>query len=631
MIDSFSVVIITKNSAGTLARTLRSVERVKEVVVYDNGSTDDTLKVAAQFSNVKIFSGEFFGFGPTKNYALTLASNDWVFVLDSDEVFTPKLVHILESWQPGDPEEVFRVRRDNYFMGKRIRFGGWGRDWLVRLFNRTTHRFTDAMVHEKVELQQISKKRRLAAPIEHFAVEDIRSLVDKINLYSEIRKETLDKTLHPSVTALRSFFTFFKSYVFQVGFLEGWRGLVIAVYNANSVFFKYIKIYAEQGRREVRRVDQIKICHMNLARLYRGGERQTEMLVKVLAGRGIAQRVILRKDSALTSKLRSVSGVEVVEISGPLLKSARIGKGFDLIHAHEARAAHLALFNYWFTGVPYLITRRVPNLPGNDPLTKRVYGEAATIVALSRAIRSVMLQYDPELDVRIIPSMMSHLPVNPQNVERLREEYKGKFIAGHIGALQMRHKGQQYLIEAAADLAKTHPDIHFLLLGEGEDEQVLRRQAAGLKNLEFVGFCDDVGDYLAIFDLFVFPSLKEGLGSTLLDAMEFGKAIIAADVDGIREIVRHDYNGLLVAVADAQAIRDAMLELYNDRERSERLGQNAQSFVKDFSPEITAESYIALYRRLLGLPPRALNATTPRPVLVDASTSTQKASASGSR
>jgi len=79
MIDTFSVVIITKNSALTLARTLRSVEEVSEVVIYDNGSTDDTLSIAASFPNVKIYRGDFFGFGPTKNYAIDLASNDWVF------------------------------------------------------------------------------------------------------------------------------------------------------------------------------------------------------------------------------------------------------------------------------------------------------------------------------------------------------------------------------------------------------------------------------------------------------------------------------------------------------------------------------------------------------------------------
>jgi glycosyltransferase involved in cell wall biosynthesis len=247
MIENISIVIITRDAAETLQQTLESVQQFAEVVVYDNGSTDATLDIASRYPNVKLHCGEFFGFGPTKNHALGLAKNDWVLSLDSDEALSPELVEELSGLNLDSPELAYQVLRDNYFMGKLVRRGGWGDDWLVRLFHRTYHRFDDSLVHEKVVLPKNSQALRLAAPISHSAVNRLSDFLDKINRYSELRMEVSRKTYHPAVILLRSVFAFLKSYVIKRGFLEGWRGLVIAVANANGVFFKYMKIYAKRN------------------------------------------------------------------------------------------------------------------------------------------------------------------------------------------------------------------------------------------------------------------------------------------------------------------------------------------------------------------------------------------------
>ncbi len=91
MLDKISIVIITKNAVSTLPKTLESTKEFDEVVIYDNGSKDETLAIAGDFNNVSLYRGSFMGFGPTKNHAISLARHDWVFSLDSDETITPEL------------------------------------------------------------------------------------------------------------------------------------------------------------------------------------------------------------------------------------------------------------------------------------------------------------------------------------------------------------------------------------------------------------------------------------------------------------------------------------------------------------------------------------------------------------
>lgn len=246
MLDQISVVIITRNAAATLADTLESTRGFAEVVVYDNGSDDATIEIAQAHQNVSLHQGDFLGFGPTKNHAVSLAKYDWVLSLDADEEISSELRQFLEHWKPESDDCVGVIRRDNYMMGKLVDKGGWGADWLVRLFNRNVHRFNDAAVHELVQLSAKSVQERIPSPIRHNAIQHLGQFLEKIDKYTEIRRQTSNKTMHPALIALRSFFAFFRSYVIRGGVLAGWRGLVIAWNESNGVFFKYMKVYADQ-------------------------------------------------------------------------------------------------------------------------------------------------------------------------------------------------------------------------------------------------------------------------------------------------------------------------------------------------------------------------------------------------
>ena len=245
MLDQISVVIICKNAATTLQKTLESTQKFNEVVIYDNGSEDESLVIAKRFSNVSLHQGSFKGFGPTKNLACGLARHDWIFSLDADEAVTPELTDFLRHWKPGSDQTVGYVLRMNFFMGKYVGRGGWGNDWLLRILNRTTQQFNDAPVHEKVPTTKQSIKEELPCPIEHNAVQNIGQFLIKVDRYTEIPSKKNRKTFHPFLIVLRSLFAFFKSYILRAGFAEGWRGLIIAWNDSNGVFYKYMKRYVD--------------------------------------------------------------------------------------------------------------------------------------------------------------------------------------------------------------------------------------------------------------------------------------------------------------------------------------------------------------------------------------------------
>lgn len=243
-LDSIAAVLITREAGDTLRACLKSLESFPEVVVYDNGSDDDTAGVAAEFSNVTVHQGPFIGFGPTRNAAAALAIRDWILWIDADETVSAELLGSLSNATLDETNAAYAVCRENYFMGRRVRFSGWGNDWLVRLYYRQTAAINDAMVHEKVDIGAGVDVRRLIGPLRHEAVTELGQFLRKVDRYSEIRKDNAKRVYHPAVIFLKSLWGFLRTYFFQLGFLDGWRGLVIAWSNANGVFFKYMKPWA---------------------------------------------------------------------------------------------------------------------------------------------------------------------------------------------------------------------------------------------------------------------------------------------------------------------------------------------------------------------------------------------------
>ena len=245
-----SVVIICRNADRSIEQVLAPLAPCDEVILADTGSTDLTLEIAKRFENVRVHKIPFRGFGPTKNFAIDLAKNDWILSLDADEIVSPNFIdQCLDFIAENKTKSLGRCLRKNLFMGYHVRHSGWGNDYLIRLFNRLHTRFKMVQVHESVEQKNDSKIITLSEPISHLAVIDPEDLIQKSILYDSLRTPT--SISNPSILMViafvKSFARFIKIYVIQLGLLDGIYGLLIAISGAQNVFWRYAKQALAKG------------------------------------------------------------------------------------------------------------------------------------------------------------------------------------------------------------------------------------------------------------------------------------------------------------------------------------------------------------------------------------------------
>ncbi len=341
------------------------------------------------------------------------------------------------------------------------------------------------------------------------------------------------------------------------------------------------------------------ITHLNFAKGYRGGERQTQLLIEELASMGFKQKIVLRKKSALKTRLTNIKDLEIFEINKPYILSLNIVQGSSLVHAHETKALQFAYFCNLFFKMPYLVTRRVDNSLKTNFFNTRLYSQASECVGVSSVIIKEILRVSPNATTSVIADAYTNTVLNKSKSEEIAHRFKNKFLVGHIGALDDKHKGQSFLISVAKRMGHSYPEIHFIFLGRGEDEMMLKEQAKGLCNITFEGFVENVHDYINCLDLFAFPSRNEGLGSVLLDVMQFNVPIVASDVGGIPDIIKSEFNGILVPKCDVDALEKKIIELYEDKNKREYLSLNAKKNIIEFSPKKMALKYIALYEKYI--------------------------------
>jgi hypothetical protein len=215
------------------------------------------LEIAKQFSNVTLFERPFAGFGPTHNLASSLAKHDWILSIDSDEIVTSALAEELSalSLTKGC---VYSFPRHNEYRGRWIRWCGWHPDRQIRLYNRLETCFTDAQVHEAIIVGNL-KNVCLQAPLRHFSYANVDDFLEKMQTYSSLfavqNKGKKSSSLLKAIA--HGCFSFFRSYFLKRGFLGGAEGFEISIYNANTAFYKYLKL-AEANRQLLKADSQKK-------------------------------------------------------------------------------------------------------------------------------------------------------------------------------------------------------------------------------------------------------------------------------------------------------------------------------------------------------------------------------------
>ena len=230
-----SAVLITKNESANIADCLQTLSWVDEIVVLDTGSQDSTIQIAeAQGANVYRLE-RWEGFGKAKQQAVDLATNDWILSIDADERLSIALQQELIALRKREFEhKAWHLKRRSYYLGKPIRFCGWQSDAPLRLFNRTKGGFNDLVVHEGIKVQQSQATCRNL--MHHLNYPTLESHFSKIRFYAELANQ---KKENHFMAALRAAHKFFKMYVINLGFLDGWHGFLLCKNSAWGTWYKY--------------------------------------------------------------------------------------------------------------------------------------------------------------------------------------------------------------------------------------------------------------------------------------------------------------------------------------------------------------------------------------------------------
>ncbi len=264
---TLSVVIITYNEEANLGRTLKSImprlysegrRNDEELIIVDSGSTDRTVEIAKSFG-AKVFVEEWKGYAAQKNSAIEKATGSWILSLDADEAVSPELLNQIGSalveqgsvYLRHSPDslmyvDAFSMPRQNFFLQKRIRHGGFWPDRKVRLFRKGKGRFAARPVHESVQVT--GRIAELNGALIHHSYPTLSDYIAHMNRYSSLGAEMVvakNGKIHFSVLniVVRPLATFIYNYFFRLGFLDGREGLLLHLYHAVYVSWKYAKAW----------------------------------------------------------------------------------------------------------------------------------------------------------------------------------------------------------------------------------------------------------------------------------------------------------------------------------------------------------------------------------------------------
>lgn len=241
-----SVKVVVLNEERHLAECLDTVSFADEIVVVDSHSTDATPDIARRHG-ARYVDGDYRGIDDKKRAALALCTREWVFSIDADERVTPDLraeiERVIAAGCDGSDVNGYYVRRRSRHMGRWIRFGEWGRDDVLRLVRRRAARYEGLDPHPKLVVT--GRTERFRGLLLHHAYRDFAHQVATVQRYSELVAADMHargQRYSFRAALLRPIFRFLKSYVWQLGFLDGLPGLAIAYSSLYYDFAKYVKL-----------------------------------------------------------------------------------------------------------------------------------------------------------------------------------------------------------------------------------------------------------------------------------------------------------------------------------------------------------------------------------------------------
>jgi len=243
-----TVTVITRDEAANIAAALQSVSWADEIIVVDSQSADDTVSIARKLAS-RVEIREWPGYSAQKNYAASIASNDWILSLDADERVTPELAtEIRELLQTPPAYSGYRIPRVAWYLGRWIRSTDWYPDYQLRLYDRRAARWNGRRVHESVESDR--PPGRLRHELEHYAYRDVSDHLATIDKYTTLAAEqwlSEGRRTGPFELFFHPRLAFIRNYLLRGGFRDGAAGLLVSKMNSYYVFLKLAKLWELQS------------------------------------------------------------------------------------------------------------------------------------------------------------------------------------------------------------------------------------------------------------------------------------------------------------------------------------------------------------------------------------------------
>ncbi len=355
----------------------------------------------------------------------------------------------------------------------------------------------------------------------------------------------------------------------------------------------------------------MRIVYADLEREWRGGQSQALVTVRMLRERGHDVELVAVEGGALARRA-AAEGMAVRTVSArrrrwgafreirTTLRGHGAGRGADIVYANEAHALTAAWLAGARCGAAFIAARRLANPIRKSRLALGRYRSADRIFAVSQFVaESVVRSGIPVERVAVVPEAIEIPPprteVGRGGARRVWNCAEDDFLFGCVGYL-LPEKGQELLVRALPAICAAAPRARLLLAGDGPIRASLESLAVELgvrERIVFAGFVERVEEVYAALDAFLFPSLAEPSGTSLLAAMAWGLPVAAVARGGVPEHVVDNRTGLLVPEPRPEFIADAAVRLLGDRELRERLGSEARSAVlQRHSPDAMIDEFL---------------------------------------
>ncbi|HEY0781005.1 MAG TPA: glycosyltransferase family 2 protein [Thermoanaerobaculia bacterium] len=240
-----SAIITTFNEEHNIAGCIESLLWCDEILVVDSFSSDRTPEIVRGYPKVRFFQRTYFGSASQKNWAMDQVSNGWILIFDADERCTPALQKEIEALLAAGPEhDAYTIQRRVYFLGRVIRFSGWQHDRVVRLVRRGEARYPNRRVHADMVTRGLAPQLR--HPMEHYMAESLDEYVRRIEKYSfwgASQNWREEKKAGFAEVFGRSLWRFLRTYIFQLGILDGMHGLIFCMLQAFGTYLKWALLW----------------------------------------------------------------------------------------------------------------------------------------------------------------------------------------------------------------------------------------------------------------------------------------------------------------------------------------------------------------------------------------------------